>query len=122
MIRLELPWPPSSNNAYSVVRGRKILSAAGRAYHAAVATLILLAGSPKMDATNGGRLAATLELYPPDNRRRDVMNCEKLVTDSVVKAGVIPDDCLIDRYTVIRRCVNKGGRVVLTIEPYEGDE
>lgn len=118
MVRIEFPFPPTSNNAYAVVRGRKILSAAGRKFHADAAAVILAAGSPRVD---GERFEATLEVYPPDRRRRDALNSEKLVTDAAVKAKVIPDDCLIDKYTIIRRHVVAGGKVVLTLKLYEGE-
>lgn len=33
---------------------------------------------------------------PTDNRRRDVANYEKVTTDTLVKMGVLKDDCLIE--------------------------
>ncbi len=49
----------------------------------------------------------------------DVDNLLKAILDSLVKAKVMKDDSLIDQLTITRRSVAKGGRVVVTIQPYE---
>lgn len=112
MIVLELPYPVSANNLHFVRGGRKVLSQAGRDYHEAVLAAVLAAGLPKLAP---GRLSAMLEVFPPDRRRRDVANTEKLVVDSVVRAGCIEDDCLIDGFLIRRGGVVKGGAVRLTL-------
>lgn len=116
VVRAELPWPPAANNLHAVVRGRKILSAEGRAYYALVAGLMVVAGNPRAPA---GRLDVTVDLFPPNRLHRDIANCEKATIDSLVKAGVIAEDSLIDRLVLTRRPVEAGGRVVVTIQPYE---
>lgn len=118
-ITLTLPFPPSSNNLYTVARGRKILSAAGRRYQTDVALLVWQAGKPRAPQ---GRLAVELEVYPPDRRRRDIANLEKVCVDSVKLAGCIEDDSLIDRLLITRREVVKGGKVVVRITAYEGEK
>lgn len=112
MLAFTLPYPPTSNNLHAVVRGRKVLSKKGREYHAAVALEVIRLGRPKMPK---GRLVFHLDAYPPDRRRRDVANLEKIVVDSLVKAEVILDDCLIDRLEIQRCAVEKGGRVSVRI-------
>lgn len=118
-VRLTAPWPPASNNLHFVANRRKVLSREGRDYHATVLAAVLLAGSPKVLSE---RLRATLDVYPPDLRRRDVVNLEKVVTDSLVRAAVIIDDCLIKRWVITERNVFSAGMVVLTIEPWDGRE
>lgn len=119
-IRLELPFPPTTNNLTAVVRGRKILSAEGRAYYALVRGLLLAARTPRAPA--GVQLAVEMDVYPPDRRRRDIANLEKASIDGVVHAGIIADDSLIDRLVITRRAVVAGGKVVLTIRPYDPEE
>lgn len=118
-VTLSLPYPPSTNALYNPVRGRFILSAAGRAYHREVALAVLLAGRPQAPA---GRLRVALDVFPPDRRRRDIANVEKVVTDSLVGAGVMVDDCLIDRWEITRRAVVRGGRLVVCVGAWEGVE
>lgn len=36
----------------------------------------------------------------PDNRRRDVANLEKAVSDTLQRWGILPDDCLIHHLTL----------------------
>lgn len=117
MVTLTLPFPTTANNVHSVARGRKVLSARGRRYKQTVATAVLVAGLPK--APPGARLKVTLDVYPPDRRKRDIANCEKAVVDSCVAAGVLEDDCLIDELLIRRREVFKGGKVVITFEALE---
>jgi len=49
------------------------------------------------------RLEVRIELFPPDNRRRDIDNYTKCVLDSLTKSGVWEDDSQIDKLTIIRR-------------------
>ena len=49
------------------------------------------------------RLEVLIELFPPDNRRRDIDNYTKCVLDSLTKSGVWEDDSQIDKLTIIRR-------------------
>ena len=118
-IRLTLPYPPTSNTLYTIAHGRKILSAAGRTYRDLVALTVMQQGSPK--ALEGIRLAVSLDVHPPDRRRRDIANTEKVVVDSCVRAGVISDDSLIDHLEITRRCVVRGGVVIMTVREWSGD-
>ncbi len=47
-----------------------------------------------------GRVAVKLELYPPDNRRRDIDNTLKCLFDSFTHAGVWEDDSQVKSLTV----------------------
>lgn len=109
---LSLPYPPTMNHLHSVFRGRKILSKVGRDYQTEVAIAVLKAGRPRAEV---GRLSVEIDVYPPDKRRRDIANVEKAINDGLVKAGVIEDDCLIDRLLITRMPVAKGGRITVTI-------
>jgi crossover junction endodeoxyribonuclease RusA len=63
-----------------------------------------------------GRLHVTLTAYPPDRRRRDIDNLAKSVLDAMQHAGVYLDDSQIDRLTIIRAEVEKGGIIVAKVE------
>lgn len=114
MFEIELPYPPSANNLYPSGSARnRYLSRRGREYHYAVYCLVLARETRKAPP---GRLAVEIDVYPPDGRKRDLANAEKVVTDSLVEAGVMADDSLIDLLT-LRRCVQvKGGKVIVRIK------
>jgi len=91
MIHLSLPWPPSTNTVYPSTRwGRRCLSDKGKAYHAAVQAAVAEAGFPSID----GPAAVWIQLFPPDRRRRDVGNHEKVLVDALVACHVLADDSM----------------------------
>ena len=106
MIVMELPFPPSNNTYYRHSRGRHFISKAGLKFREAVseyASVHRLKADP-------GRLFVSVYLFPPDKRIRDVDNYLKGLLDSLIEAGVIEDDSLIDRILVERLPVVKGGK------------
>lgn len=113
MITLTLPFPPSVNSCYRAIgRGRSILSKVGRTYRASVLTHIAAQGARTALLD---RLAIAITLHPPDKRRRDVDNYLKAPLDALTHAGVWADDSQIDRLTVTRGDVRKGGAAIITI-------
>lgn len=70
-------------------------------------------------ATLAGDIAMTMELYPPDRRRRDVDNYSKTVLDALTHARLWRDDSQIKRQTVEVCEPRAGGQVVLTISGLE---
>lgn len=86
-VAFELPWPPSLNRYYRNVGYRVLISREGRRYR--MMTVSRLAG---MVEKLKGRLKMLIELYPPDNRRRDVDNSLKCCLDALAHAGVYEDD------------------------------
>lgn len=83
-----LPFPPSVNNYYAVVRGRKILSKRGREYKRGAAQHLLVWGLQRIE----GPVWVELLYVPPDRRRRDLDNLLKPVLDSLTEAGIYGDD------------------------------
>ncbi len=53
--------------------------------------------------TFSGRVELSLELYPPDNRRRDVDNSLKCLLDAFTHGGLYRDDSQICRLVVTKR-------------------
>jgi len=91
---LEFRWPPSVNHEWIQVRGRMILSPAGRAYRTYVRGKLMIARKKGLVplAPLGGELRALLELAPPDRRRRDADNYAKALFDALTKAAFWNDD------------------------------
>jgi len=118
---LTLPYPPSLNSIWRsivmTVKGkpqvRVLLSEKGREYRRSVMRQVEQAGNPTTPA--GSRLALHLHVSPPDRRARDLSNIPKALEDALTHAGVWADDSLIDRLTVQRGPVLKGGQVAVTI-------
>lgn len=110
-----LPWPPSANAAYRsiVVNGRTrvLLSKAGRAYKELAAWELLRQAVPSFGKQ---RVAVIVDVYPPDRRRHDLGNLDKLAIDALVP-HVIDDDSQIDRLFWDRRNPVKGGRLRFTV-------
>lgn len=109
-----LPWPPTANNSkVPMWKQRKMVSSQDlRTYHTiAVLTIRGLRMIPLEPPYK-----VTLELHAPKRvGRHDIMNYEKAVTDSMVKAGLITDDCRIDRFEIERFPKFKDGRVIVTV-------
>lgn len=109
--KIELPWPPSVNHYYRRVGPRTLISRAGRAFRAEVGRILAARRLPPAL----GRLAVTVEVFPPDRRRRDIDNLLKAVLDACQHGGAFPDDSRIVWLLIHRTQVVRGGRVVVTI-------
>ncbi|TNL05393.1 hypothetical protein CYD30_22335 [Kosakonia cowanii] len=85
-MKLTLPFPPSVNRYWRApnagpLKGRHLISAAGRAYQSAACAAIIeqLRRLPKPST----ELAAVeILLFPPDARRRDIDNYNKALFDA----------------------------------------
>jgi len=121
-MRLVLPFPPSTNTAYATVRGRRVKTKRAREYAEHVQFLCSVNAwcdtwiikTQELDVMP--RLAVTIEVHPPDRRRRDLANMEKLCVDAVFSyLGM--DDSLIDDLHLTRRELDKPhGKLVMTIQ------
>ena len=113
-----LPWPPTANTSKTLARGRMISTNKLRDYHAEAVHAITRLHIPPMKPP----YEVELEFQPPDKRRRDIANVEKAPVDSMTKAGLIEDDCKIDKMVLIRGPVYKDGRVIVTVKEMENVE
>jgi crossover junction endodeoxyribonuclease RusA len=115
LIRLRLPFPPSTNTywraiplfkAGKFIRVKVLISERGRLYRRAVVR------SARQAVPFGGRLAVDVILHPPTRHRRDVDNFGgKALLDSLKYAGVYHDDSQIDDLRVRRGRIVEGGYV-----------
>lgn len=117
---LTLPWPPTSNHAYATVRTatstRRIKSQNARNY-ALLAQVLTKRVHPTPIFTSSDRIAVTLVLHPPDARRFDIANREKILIDAI--APVLGfDDSQIDVICIHRAAVSVDERVIATIATY----
>lgn len=88
---IHLPYPPSVNRLYRSINGRSILSRVGREYYR------LAVPSAEASGINiRGPYVLAITAYRPDRRKRDIGNLEKIVSDTLTKAGVIEDDSLCE--------------------------
>ena len=110
-VTFELPWPPSVNHYYRRVGPRTLISRAGREFRRQVGRILAARGVPP----TVNRPAVTVEVYPPDRRRRDIDNLLKAVLDALQHGGAFPDDSRIVWLLIHRTQVMRGGRVVVTI-------
>lgn len=112
-MEINLPYPPTLNTYWRHARGRHYISAQGKSYRR---TVILLAKTktPMLD-----RLKVEIKLWMPDRRRRDIDNLSKVLLDALAHAGVYEDDSQIDVLTLSREGVEKQGRCLVSVEPYE---
>jgi len=88
-VELKLPWPPSVNNAYrSLGMGRVVKTKTAREYFSGIAKLIQAKQIPPF---GDSRLKILIRCYPPDNRRRDLGNLDKVLMDTLEHSGLFKD-------------------------------
>lgn len=90
-----------------------VISTQGREYRTAVCGLLTGGGNKKPPID--GRVALSMDAFPPDRRRRDLDNLLKSTCDSLTYAGVYLDDFQIDLLFVRRRPPVEQGRVDVQI-------
>jgi crossover junction endodeoxyribonuclease RusA len=112
MLALELPFPPSVNHYWRRVGFRTLISREGRRFRERV--MALLAARKVQPIL--GRLSVELDLYPPDNRRRDLDNLPKAVLDALQHGGAYEDDSQIVRLALEKRDPVPGGLTIVRIE------
>lgn len=116
---LTLPYPPSVNNYYGRSRFGVYIKKPVKIYREKVLNIIQSSG---LDFTFTGRLSLTVELFPPDKRKRDIDNPMKGLLDSLTEAGVYLDDSQIDFMSVKRSHKKKGGECLVTLTLIESSD
>lgn len=120
-IEFVLPWPPSVNHYWFVLRkgkmaGQPIIGDEGKAYRKAVAECVREQRIPRLT----GKLAVTMVANEPNRIRRDIDNLPKAVLDSLKKAGVYEDDFDIDDLHITRGRIVPKGELRITITEIPG--
>lgn len=106
-LELTLPLAPSTNTYWRHVGHKVLLSANGRKYRAdGIATIWQAIGRPK---PMKGRIALHIVVHPRDKREIDLDNRLKALLDLLTHAEVYGDDSQVDKMTVVRGEIVKGG-------------
>lgn len=113
---LELPFPPTVNTYWRRVGNSTKISEKGRKYARDIAWL-----TRGQKIQDGKRVSVLVEAFMPDKRSRDLDNLFKALLDSLVKAGVLVDDSIIDELRIVRREVVKNGLVKVHIGEWQND-
>lgn len=112
ILNFTLPYPPSINHYYiRSSKGRVVLGDKGKSYRKDAAWLL----HRYRGACKDKRLVVTINVFPPDSRKRDIDNILKCILDSLQYAQVYDDDNQIEMLTVIRRNRVTNGSVSLWI-------
>lgn len=110
-IELTLPFAPSGNKYWRVFEKRIIKSKEGKDY---LNTVALLTGRYRR-AFWEGRLEVQIDVYPPDEKPRDLDNCSKILLDALEYAQLMQNDSQIDRLVVERKCIVENGQCIVRI-------
>jgi crossover junction endodeoxyribonuclease RusA len=112
-IVFKVPFPPSSNTSYYTDKrtNTRHLTKKGKKYKEDIRKLT---GRYRDLFGKADRLHVIYVLNPPDKRKRDVMNFEKLLSDAFSKF-IYPDDSQIDHAEQKRGVIEKplGSAMVL---------
>jgi crossover junction endodeoxyribonuclease RusA len=104
MIRLDLPYPPTINHYYGVRGKGRYIKPEGLEFRKIVAQAIEPKGMEKIE----GNVAIFIQIYPPDNRKRDIDNVLKALLDALTHAGAWVDDSQIHDLHIIKGKPRKG--------------
>lgn len=116
-IIIELPFPPSLNGYYRHVGKMVLISAKGRQYRDSVEQIAVM--DNVQNIVINSLIKVSLEVYPPDKRKRDIDNILKCLFDSLTKAKVWEDDSQIKKLDVeMLEPIPPNGMVVVSIENY----
>jgi crossover junction endodeoxyribonuclease RusA len=103
-LSLTLPIPPSINEHYATVNGRRLLSSAGRTYKAAVGRQVwlALAQSPArmslMERLQSSPLAFSVRFFFTTALRRDLDSGLKITQDAVCEGLGINDNRIVETH------------------------
>lgn len=122
-LTLTLPYPPSVNHYKRA--GKLLTTRSGKIYQPRVNTdmtkryyyevwaKIRKEGLKSFDSAT---IFVSLDVYPPDGRKRDLDGILKVCLDSMQRAGLYDDDYQIARLLVTRMSKIDQGQIVATIK------
>jgi len=112
-VTITLPFPPTLNHMHMNIAKGRIRS---KEYVAFCGMVEHIVKREKIPAMGAKRLSVAITLHWPNKRKGDLDNRAKAVLDSLQRAEVYDDDECIDRLTLVRGDIVKGGLAVVTIE------
>lgn len=114
MFQIELPYPPSVNHYFRVFRGRTVIAPHGRAFRRQVCSILWAAATKPVE----GKLCCSVDVYPPDRRRRDIDNVLKALMDALQHGGAFRDDSQIVWLLTWKASPVPGGKAVVRISRF----
>lgn len=116
-----LPYPVSVNSLWRPYRGRFVLSERARAYKAKAVALVRAQARSRGVRMFTRPVRLTLQIFPPDNRKRDIDNLVKIVQDTLTTAKLWQDDSLVSELHVFRMGETKQGVCLVKVEEMADD-
>lgn len=113
VLSLTLPYPPSANRIWRVARGRIVLSDEARLYRFRVAAAVM--NQIGFQRSIADPVRVTIQVFPPDRKRRDIDNIFKATLDALTHAKVWNDDSQVKRVVVEMCEPEKGGSLKIGI-------
>jgi crossover junction endodeoxyribonuclease RusA len=107
-VRFELPLPPSINQQYATVNGRRVLSKASRTYKREVGKAIRrlraegVISDALVAALRQGFMGLFIDFYFETPRRRDLDGGLKITQDAICDALGVNDNRVVDVHLVKR--------------------
>ena len=68
------------------------------------------------------RISIDIKLYAPNRRKYDIDNRIKPLLDALAFAVVFPDDEAVDKITVTRQEIVKGGKVIVELQKIKDNQ
>jgi crossover junction endodeoxyribonuclease RusA len=125
-VTLELPYPPSDNHykrpgrlcrtKTGKVFQRRVNTDQTKRFYLEVCSVIRSQGVKSFDSAP---ITLKVLVYPPDNRKRDIGNLMKVLSDSLQRGGLFDDDFQICGLWMVRCETMKPGKVVVRISELE---
>jgi len=112
-VTIRLPYPPSVNGYWIRTRFGMAVGARGKKYRGDTAAAWMSQGAPVIGSR---RLIVAIEIYPPNQQRRDLDNICKALLDALTACGLWADDEQIDELRLIRRGVLPPGQVIVRVQ------
>ena len=106
-------WPVTKNTIWRCVGGRILLSRRGRQFFADGCRLIGTGHE-----TIRGPVTVTVDLRPPDRRKRDIDGPIPGILDLLTRSAILADDSQVDHLTVSRGTIKKGGEFTVEIQEH----
>ena len=111
MLEVDLPYPPSINHYWRRVGPRTLISREGRRFRRDVMAILAAMGITPLS----GALVVHVQVFPPDNRRRDIDNVQKALLDALEHGGAYDDDSQIVKLTIEKGERVEGGKTLVRI-------
>lgn len=118
LVRLELPYPPTTGNHATKRRGKRYYTDARLvAWQKNIGVHVILTRADGRAAAKPieGDIIFAMQWHPPDKRRRDEDNLAKVVKDALTRAGVWLDDAQVVESHTFKLAPFKGGKVIVEV-------